>query len=323
MMTYNELSKQLKKLLEQKCPGVDYNQVIADKFNIDRSSVLRKWRGDTKFTATEVFEVAKEFSLSLDQIYAEDYSQCPVELYNYDTPEKFSWDTIYKLVNIYEQTRLSENSNCMIVTNAVPILCWAQSECLSKLMYLVWVHKNKHGNKDLPDFAEIGNNKKYKSIIARILESMKDMKSSTYILSDRLMKDIAESTLYFYKTKNITNDEVKYIMEDLHKTIDYLETLSYSGHFPDTKNTVNLYTACKPVTIDLNILESTNINLGIIYAMQLYPIINKTPDSYHVLKEWYYSMMPSSVQITLSNEGERNEYFSGQRHIIDSILGTV
>ncbi len=322
-MEYNELTAQLKILLNQKFPrDFDYNEVIAEALQLDRRSVLRKWRGDTRFTATELIMIAKKFSISLDQLYIKKTDKHTFELYHYNSPEVF-WEVTNKMMNIYDTVTSSPESHCMVVSNILPVVFWGKSRWLSKLIYMSWEYTKKNGGKNLKKLTEVENHNEFDEILEHNVASFKNMKSSTYILSQRTLQDIADYALYFYNTKYITAEEVTHIRNDIYDTVDYIDELLRKGYFPDTRQSINMYLSSKPIPIDMNILESTHMNVGIVYMMQIHPVVNLIPETYQTLKEWFYSFMPSSIQITMSNEEKREEYLLRQRKLIDSTIGHI
>ncbi|MCD7976064.1 MAG: hypothetical protein LUG51_02500, partial [Tannerellaceae bacterium] len=70
-MEYDVVFGGIREQLKDKYPGVeDFSSLIAERLGMERRGIQRRLNGDIKFSLSEVFDVAREFGLSLDRMYA-------------------------------------------------------------------------------------------------------------------------------------------------------------------------------------------------------------------------------------------------------------
>lgn len=144
-MEYDVLFREIKEQLRERFPEVeDFSSLIAERLGMDRRGVQRRLNGDIRFSLSEAFDVAREFGLSLDRMYApKDDKQNFLELFGYEYQLNEVEENIQRVQDIYRLACESEESSMGLATLSLPTIFWYNREWARTLFFIfgliIWV----------------------------------------------------------------------------------------------------------------------------------------------------------------------------------------
>ncbi|MCD8081256.1 MAG: hypothetical protein LUF04_12890 [Bacteroides sp.] len=322
-MEYDVVFLGIKEQLRKKYPEVeDFSLMIADRLGMDRRGVKRRLNGEIRFSLSEVFDVAREFGLSLDRIYVpKDDKQNFLELFGYEYQLNGVEENIQRVQDIYRLACQSEESFVGLATLSLPTIFWYKQEWARTLFFYIWSHNL--GTIEFPSLAEARENRAYTEVINRFVAAVTAMKSSVYIVSPEMLKEACDMISLFYKMNIFSYQDVLHMSEDLSLLLTSFEEMCITGTIPETGNKIAVYVLQRPVKNDFMFIESSNINCGCVYMLGLYPLATVNSKTFDSFKSWFRSMLKSSMLISESNELERSVFFERQRAYVSQMLASL
>jgi len=322
-MEYDVVFGGIREQLKDKYPGVeDFSSLIAERLGMERRGIQRRLNGDIKFSLSEVFDVAREFGLSLDRMYApKDDKQNFLELFGYEYQLNGVEENIQRVQDIYRLACQSDESSMGLATLSLPTIFWYNREWARILFFYIWSHNL--GTFEFPSLAEARENREYKDVINRFVHAVTAMKSSVYIVSPEMLKEACDMICLFYRMNVFSYEDVLKMCEDLSLLLTSFEEICITGRIPETGNKIAIYVLQRPVKNDFMFIESTNINCGCVYMLGLYPLATVNSKTFDSFKSWFRSILKSSMLITESNELERSVFFQRQRGYLSQMLSSL
>ncbi len=325
-MEYAKIIDKLKQSLLEKFPvkGSDLINTLSETLGIDTRTVSGKLLGNNQFTISELFRISQVFDISLDGICWEDEKERhSMEIYYHDFSAMDEYQKVTRrVVEIYRYAMMSEHSVYMTITNTVPNVFLTKFDNIGYFAYLRWVYFNM-GPGYITSISDIRFPEKIFDRLSDIRdhyrESIFNMGQSKYILNYYMTNNLKEIVLYFHSIGYLSGDEIRLLAGEYKELLCYLEKMCLNGRIPETGKPVEVYYSTITFPNDMSVLESDNINLGILSVFSHNIVVSKQPETFKIFRNWFMAQLRSSTIISLSNVPQCHSFFIKQRKDLEQL----
>ncbi|MCD8260690.1 MAG: hypothetical protein LUD15_03710 [Bacteroides sp.] len=290
--------------------------------SIEKEAVYRRLRKDVAFSFAEIEKIARNYSISLDNIM-ENHSMEEIIFHLLD----FDFFTISEAQMRYTQLCIDKvstvkndpDSEAGFAYNTLPLTLVNSKR--HKQIYLFNLHKwmYQYGKYTvLPHFREITASEELLRFNDLYRKAIMQTHYTYYIFDEKIFQCLVNDILYFRRIKYMTAEEVEILKQELFALLDYIEQIATYGVFENGKK-VDIYVTQMSIETSYNYIDSRDCCYSYIKLFNLNDIFSRNANTIPQLKDWSQSLKKSSFKISVSNEMERIHYFERQRNIVKTL----
>jgi len=312
-----ELINILKKKTSEKENTVD---LLMDIIPIGKEAAYRRLRGEIPFTLEEAVAICRKLNVSLDvlagtkrdDIYAF-YSNAVFS----DRPMEEYHRMMSQVIKAVEIVKEFPGSTSYRASRTLPQEFLFKYESLAQI-YIRILFYQLHLQLTPKSLLDIEIPQTIFAEQKRMSSVMQDI-NSVLILDKRVFEDYIEIVKYFQGLGMVKDEDIAVIKKDLFLLLDDLERCASSG-LTMHKKQLDMYIShvsfdCTYTYIEGPEFQSCSVG---VYCIDHLSCDNTKICDKH--KSWIKSLVRFSTLISVSGELQRNEYFSRQRDIVESLL---
>lgn len=294
--------------------------ILMDILPMGKEAAYRRLRGEIPFTLDEAAVICKEFNLSFDWLV----NRNEEELYDYQLQALFQKDPLdefYRMLSGIAKgmEEISSDLNCFSYRayRALPAEFFGRYNSVSRV-YLYILFYQLQPSEMPPKIADMHFPRKVFDIQVQASNALLNI-DSTIILDKHIVKDFIGIVRYFANMCLLEKKEVAQIKTDLFSLIDELENCASTGESPFGKK-MDIYISDISFDATYSYIEGAGFKSCSISAFCLDYLSSSNPDVVESQRLWIKSLVRFSTQISVSGEFQRNQYFTRQREIIETML---
>jgi len=293
---------------------------LVDLLCIDRESVYRRLKGDIKFTAHEILQVASAWNISLDEITGVNPGQVSFQLQqvNYFNPSEDEMNLLRQIIKSINYSGKFPDMKIIYICNKLPHQLLSGYEYLNRFYLLSQFYQYDSENKVVP-FSQIIISEEKRQLTKNYYNAIKQVPNTDFILDRRLFDDLIHDIRYYYSIRLINTEEKELIKKDLYALLDYLSKIADKGYYPETKNKVDIYISQLNVNTNYNYIITPEANICFINVFEKYEIYTLNPEMVEKFKTWMQLKVKTATQISKVDEKTRMEFFVKQQEFVDSL----
>ena len=321
-MKPDEIHSNLLRVLQNRAPKKNkLVEILMDTLCMEKRAIQRRLNGEVQFSFYEVVKIAEKLEISLSSF---DYSGSMrkerfeinfVEYINMSEEDFLQWEDYIALISAAKNDPDSELAES---SNQLPISIYGQFESLSKYFLLKYQYL-LHGTDNRIPFSELHLSDRYYKINQSYFHESKKIAKTTYIWDYMLFQYLATDLRFFTNICLISAHDLELIKKDLFALLEYIEKITLSGVFEETKNSVTFYISDLNLDADYSYVKINNLYLSLVRTFILNSVVSTAPASYTKIKDWIQSLTKSSTLITQSGAGYRADFLEKQRRIISEL----
>jgi len=286
---------------------------------IGKEAVYRRLRGEIPFTLQEAVTICKKLEISLDFLMGIKQK----DNYTFHLNAIFlenSMSQLHKLMNeiidSVNHVKMDPDSINYRVHNSIPHDFLFRYDSLTKV-FLYSLFYQLYPYTTPRNLSEI---KIPESVSALLRESTIVIEQiNSIVILDKYSFSLFADTINYYRELNmISEEDILAIKEELHLLINEMEKYTVIGESSYGKK-ISVFLSQKSFDCSYTYMKGRGMEAC---SVRLYGLDYLSCDNAKVCeahKRWIDSLMRFSTLISVSGEMHRNEYFSNQRRIVDSL----
>jgi hypothetical protein len=296
----------------------DLTNALMKLLPLERESVYRRLRGDVSFTFEEVMQIARAWSISIDNIICSSPGRTKPFQYNmvnFVDPEEEDYkviDDYHRMISLIAGDATGQMTEAL---NTLPTAFFYHSELLSRFLMMRWRFQTGAAE-EIRTLREIAIPEELRKRQLSYCRHIATIPRIHYICDFRLFEYLTEEIGYFLSIRLIDSEDVAMLHDELLALSTRLEEVVTRGHFPDSNGKLSLYVSHTSFETGYTLYESKDILISMVRLFVLTAISSRNREAFLRLKRRSQSTIRSSVLISVSNELQRIEFFNRQREII-------
>jgi hypothetical protein len=301
--TYSNLVKQLLERVPNNVKAVAY---LMDVLELGSEAAYRRLRGEVPFSAEEIIRLSIELGVSIDSVINQnDESQ---------NDEGAFFSSLNQLCNLLSKS--GKNQVHIAINSFNPVLL-VSFDTLFKFSYYRWQHRIRQISPTLT-FSKLVMPAREKQLQGKICLAIHQLSKTSIILDNNVFLNLIKDIKCFYLKQLITEEEKEVLKNELVGLVDQYQQYSETGLLE-----------LNPITIYLSVHLSICTDSGLIYSGNKYQslyrlneahdIVVNNPTNFDLLGSEFAFFKNQAVNITLSNEIKRLEFFNNQRQYISEL----
>ena len=299
-------------------------KALSDFLPIGTDAIYRRLSGHVHFTLDDFLLICEHTGISSEIILGKRSSKhalFDLHLLNSDTSYKALEQYKQSLERSCDVVRMFREKDHVTVrhsTNTVPLFFYCSYKELSKFKLYRWMHQTRAIN-PLFKYNQFFINDDVISVQQKVSAESSLLNETVYILDRRIFVRLMQEIFYFRELNLLASSEIEVLRQEVLQMLDSLEQLCIRGRY-NSGGIVRIY-LCE---IDL---ENSYIHIECsdyqylqfrVYSINLIDSYNKAICDKQ--KHWIDTLKQFTVEITDSNEKERNNFFTKQRSYVDKWL---
>jgi len=295
-------------------------RALMELLSLEREAVYRRLRKEVIFTIHEIVTIVSEWSISLDEITRVNSGRVSfqMQIMNYYSPSKVEVNFLRYIIQSITFLKDFPQTEFMHICNTLPRQLLAGYPELNKFSIFKWLYL--HGNEvETIPFSKIKSSKEILKITAEYYDAIKLVPNSNFIFDQRMIADLVNDIQYFHSIYLITDEEKELIKKDLFSLLEYLLEVANKGCYPETQKKVNIYISELKIQTGYSYTATPEINICYIHSFDKFEIYSLHSELVANFITWMQLKKRVSIQISEVDEKSRIEFFTKQRHLVESL----
>ena len=293
---------------------------LTELLNIEKEAVYRRLRGSVPFSFQEVYKIAIHLGFSLDSI-AEGISPLTRQMTALAIEFLDPQEKDYKKMDDFKMNmrRLKEDpdSETGAIGSMIPSSFYVGYENIYRFYLFKWSHQFWNSQK-IKTYAETKISERLKHFNQEFVGNIQKSPKSVYIIDRQFIGYFVNDVKFFFDIRQIAEDDVLLLKEDLHLLINDMERFVLNGCF-DTGGKVEFFLSNVHFEANYYYIDSTNCKLTIIRSFAFNDFYSFDEVVFQDMKNWLNFLKRTSTLISEGNIAERIQFFEQQRKLIDSM----
>ncbi|MCD8042570.1 MAG: hypothetical protein LUH10_05850 [Tannerellaceae bacterium] len=295
--------------------------LLTDILCIEKEAVYRRLRGQVAFSFEEIAAIADRLAISLDGIMgiqSEKTKNFILQLSDFENPTEVDivmWENYNKVLSIFNH---HQPFSIFETWTTLPFPICYKFLHLTRFYIYEWAFQ-VHNHIPVKKYEEFVLNEKLLEIGMKTHIERTRATDTHFIFSGNFIQDFVRDVLFFKNIYFLSGENVACIQRELSELVDYLESLSENGAYPETGQKVSLYICEVGIKTDFTLYEASNNYISLIRTLVMNSASSTDEASYQYMKNWFDSIKRLSVCISNSGQKERVMFFRKQREIIASL----
>ena len=310
----------IKILLKRYPKKVQLAQELMDLLCIEREAAYRRLRKDVVFTLHEIVKIASEWNISLDEVTGVSSGQIHFQMrqMNYVSPPEEEVNFLQYVIQSITYLQNFPNTEFMDICNKLPRQLLAHYRYLNQYYLFKWMYQ--YGNeKEVVPFSQLIISGEKLKVVEDYCKAIRLVPNSNFIFDRMIFEYLISDIQYFRSIRMLTDEDIKFIKQDLNNMLDDLLEIASKGCYPQTQNKVNLYISQLHVDTNYSYTFSPVANICFVHAFEKYEIYTFNTEMANNFKTWMLLKKRTSTQISEVDERSRIEFFTKQRKLINEL----
>ena len=294
--------------------------VLTKTLGISKEAAYRRLRNEVPFTFEETAILAKDFGISLDNMVGVEVQKSKpfqLKLPEFVYPKNEDIFMFDDFIGFLKKLVTLPNTESGTITNAIPQDIFSGFFYLMKFNLFKWQYY--YHNNDVIHFHDLVVCDKVKDSMNIQFQQSKHIKNSYFIFDNHIYERIVNDLKFFKNIQLIKDEDISKIKDDLLNSLDYLESLTFSGRFPETNNRISIYITNVDITTSYSYIKSDETNYSLIKTFLLTSATSLDTKISLKIQDWIKASIRTSTLISQVNEIERIIFFRTQREMVNSI----
>jgi len=293
---------------------------LMDLLCIEREAVYRRLRKDVIFPVFEVAKIAYAWNISLDEIIDIDSGKIIFQMQQLDyvDPQDKEEYLIQAVIDGLLRTKDFPDTEYMEVCNRLPRPLLAGYGYLNQFYLFRWIYQY-HDSEEIIPLSQIIISDRKKELTRDYYRAIKQVPNTNFVFDYKLFDNLVSDIQYFHSIRLITDEEKDLIKKDLYALLDYLSEVANKGHYPETKNKVNLYVSRLSVDTNYSYFYSNEASMCFVHAFDKYEIYTYNLQMVNSFISWMKLKRRTSIQISEVDEKSRIDFFEKQQQIVETL----
>jgi len=311
----------LKTLYEKYPKRSQLTEALMKLLSMERIAVYRRLRKEVVFSAYDVAKIASTWNISLDSILSiasNDSHLFCMETMSYNDPLLENLEAVKRLFRFLKIFTLSNSSEYMEISNAIPASLLGNYPVLSKFFTFKWLYQ--YGNeKDIPFFSQFEVPEKTLKLEREYCKYIKQIKHLSYTWDNMLIQSLINDIQYFNSIYILSNEDIQQLKQQIELFLNDLESISIHGKLTDSYSKVDMYIS--QINIDTNYCyyHSSAVKACGIGAFIKCTAISQDETVCQSFRRWMLIQKKISIPISQVNERQRIEFFRRQKELIHTL----
>ena len=316
---YQDLLFQLRSRIPQNSKLVTK---LVDILPLEKEAVYRRLRQEVPFTFEEIVTIAKEFSISLDNMLGVDArTTLPFRFQSNENeyPVKIDYSLLEEYLQAIKDVASDSAGKISSVANLLPQLFYIGFKFIYRFYYFKWRYYSipAHQTKS---YHEIILPKQLIQIVEDIFVYSKKIKTVYFILDNRIFQDFINDVTYFNSIRLVRNEDVLCIKDELFHFLDYMETIATNGFIDDPSNKVFIYISDTSIDTSYSCIDSqSSFRFALIWSFIFNSVLTFDEETLNIMKHRVQSIIRTSTLLSVTGEKQRTVYFEKQRKIVEQL----
>lgn len=295
-----------------------------DILDISRESAYRRLRGEKPLSFGEIYKLASELDLSLDEMAG--YNRPKTAVFNYvgdltKEPEKNLLEFLQYYEGFLSKLVAANNSEVVLTVNRLLHIMICGYDQLTKFVYYRWYHQINESPVN-NQYAKFIIPEEIFEVSQRIVKLLPRLHKISYIIDNNLFLNTVKDIQYFYVRGLITPDELNLIKEDYLRFLNTSELSARKG-LDHHGNVTDIYLSVFDITNSTTYTTWNNIAESAFWQSPAYPLMTRNKEITTRHRAWIDSMKKYTTVISQSNELQRADFFNKQRGHINNLSDKI
>ncbi len=235
-----------------------------------------------------------------------------MELYLHDPEVKEEYlDLSEKNLGIYAKACQCKNAKFYSACNTTVPKVYAQYDAMARFSYFKHYYYHRLINQRTT-FSDVKLSPEERELHRRHIRLLKQMPRSFYIFHINMMDIIYEEVKLFFELGCMTGKDIRLIANEYELFLNYLEKICELGYWPETNKDIDIYYSDTLLPNDLILVDSEELQVGLIVAFGLNPVVTTRMETFGIIRNWFYGMIRTCKLISRSGEQHRKLFFEKQ-----------
>ena len=322
MLKRDEIHRYFLGAIEKKVPDkAKLVEILMDTLFMEKGAVYRRLRGEVPFSFFEVARIAEKLEISLnsfiytDSVRIDRFELTFIEYANMNEMDYKQWEDYVSLISL---SKSDPNYEIAESSNILPITVYGQFKSLIKY-YLFKYQYLLHGSERKISFGDFVVPERLQRIYRSYFDESKYFANTIYVWDYMIFQYLITDIRFFYDINLISNEDIQQIREDLHALLDYIEKITLTGYFEESKKAVSFYISDVNLDSDYSYIQINDFLMSHVRTFILNSVASTDQSSFRKTKDWIDSLKKSSTLITQSGAIYRADFFDKQRKIISEL----
>lgn len=294
---------------------------ISDILDMDKVSVYRRLRKDTKFTTDEVSALADNLNISLDRVRGTSFDR-EMRVNMLDALKmpysNITVDPIDNYIDLFKWISREPENEMGAVLHSAPKMMLVPHKNLIRFLIFKWGHSSI-GGAAYSDLGKVELSDKYNTLHEQMKESLRHVQKMYYIWDDAIIPNLVKDIKYYESMRMVTASDVKLLKEELMQMLKNLEEDTTKGMFsPHTK--FEFYITSFNLEGTVMCVYNANRCLPIINLFDFKEILVYEKDVCLNIKHFIEQIKKGAIMISTTAEKERILFFRRQYDLIHTNL---
>ncbi len=304
--------------LEERYPAkCELVNALVEMLCLERESVYRRLRRDVYFSADEMMQIAGAWNISLDNIVSANRAKTHsfhLKTIDFASPTDEDYAILEQHNRDLELVAADPQGRAIEIVNALPRGLYARSELLTRFFTMKWRHK--FSPETALAFGEIEISERMRAIDRDYVHIEHTIPEMYSIHDPRMIEYLVGEITYYRMIGMLTESEAGLLRGELAALIDYMERVTLTGYFPDTKCKHFFYLSHTWIETEYLLFRSRGFNMGMVRVLERNAVSTFDERILDRFFEMARATMRMSVLMSRSNALQQAEYFARQREII-------
>lgn len=294
---------------------------LMELLDLSKESSYRRMRGEKGFTMEEIYQIAQNLNLSIDEIVGVGTN----ERVFFDLQADTSSDPIHAFLvmlqqnnQIMKQMIKAEYAETITAQNRLSVITHMPYGNIFKFLYYRYLYQ----------IHEVPLNFYYSDlVIPSEIEELREeynyyspqIKNITYILDNSIFPKIIKEILYYYRRNLISKDELISMQQDLFTLVDATERMVTNG-YNDAGSNRSIYISLFDIDSNFRYLEYDGTIITELWIHPVNPLVIYDAATSALQRKWLGALKKYSTLISQSNELQQSEYLNTQREYIKNMV---
>jgi len=300
--------------------GAQLVKELMDLLCIEREAVYRRLRRDVAFSIFEIAKISSTWDISLDSIINIGSGKVSFQMQsiNYVNPSEQELNFLRRVIQSINYLKDFPDTEFMDICNKLPRQLLAGFGYLNRFYLFKWMYQYSNEKKTVL-YSQVNISDEMLQLTAEYYRAIKNVPQTNFIFDRMIFDHLVCEIQYFHSIRLITDEERKFIKNDLYALLDYWLEVATHGCYPETQNKVNLYISQLNIDTNYSYTFTNQINICFVHVFDKFEIYTFDPEMVKNFRIWMQFKKRASFQISEVDEKSKMEFFSKQRQLVDTL----
>ena len=316
------LYRNLMEAIRQKIPDEkSLANLLTQILQIEKDAVYRRIKGKVPFSFLEIVIISEKLDISLDHIVSSDYAKSRPSKFLIDDsidPTANYYIILDQVVNFLKTAKDKKGTEGGEATNNLPQPLYHLYDNISRYFLFKWKYQYDNSNKKIP-YDQIYIPDELRRLQLENVKVNRYLSTGNYVFDNLLFYHLVSEIKLFNSFGLISKEDCRLIKSDLFRIVDDIDSLSKTGRYGDSGNTLNIYISNTNLSVSYCYIITPDVQVSLVKAFTLNGITSMDKETFEKIKNWIEALKRQSTLISGTGEKERILFIDKQYKIIETI----